>query len=88
MTVLSVTSRGQVTFRREVLAHLGIKPGDKIEIDLLPGGRAQVSAAHPRGPVSQLTGLLAGSTNGAKLTIDEIERAIAKAGAAAGAGDQ
>ncbi len=88
MTVLSVTSRGQVTFRREVLAHLGIKPGDKIEIDLLPGGRAQLSAARPRGPVSQLTGLLAGRTNGATLTIDEIEQAIAKAGAAAGAGDQ
>ena len=88
MTVLSVTSRGQVTFRREVLAHLGIKPGDKIEIDLLPGWRAQVSAAHPRGPVSQLTGLLAGKTNGATLTIDEIEQAIANAGAAAGLGDQ
>jgi hypothetical protein len=31
MTVLSVTSRGQVTFRREVLAHLGITPGDKLD---------------------------------------------------------
>ena len=88
MAVLSVTSRGQVTFRREVLAHLGIKPGDKIEIDLLPGGRAQVSAARPRVPVSQLTGLLAGKTNGVSLTIDEIEQAIATAGAAAGVGDQ
>lgn len=88
MTVLSVTSRGQVTFRREVLAHLGIKPGDKIEIDLLPGGRAQLSAARPRGPASQLTGLLVGKTNGARLSIEEIEAAIAKAGTAAGLGEQ
>lgn len=88
MTVLSVTSRGQVTFRREVLAHLGIKPGDKIEIDLLPGGRAQLSAARPRGSVEQLNGLLAGRTNGATLTIDEIKTAIAIAGAAAGLGEQ
>lgn len=86
MTILSVTSRGQVTFRREVLAHLGIRPGDKIEIDLLPGGRAQVSAARPRRPISQLNGLLTGKTNGAVLTIDQIEDAIAQAGATAGDG--
>lgn len=88
MTVLSVTSRGQVTFRRDVLAHLGITPGDKIEIDLLPGGRAQLSAARPRGSVSQLSGLLVGKTNGATLTIDEIEDDIAQAGAAAGSGER
>ncbi len=87
MALLSVTSRGQVTLRREVLAHLGINPGDKIEIDLLPGGRAQVSAARPRGPVSQLNGLLDGKTNGATLTTGQIEAAIAEAGAAAGAGE-
>lgn len=88
MAVLSVTSRGQVTFRREVLDHLGIKPGDKIEIDLLPGGRAQLSAARPRASVSRLSGLLAGKTNDATLTINEIEDAIARAGAAAGLGEQ
>lgn len=87
MTTLSVTFKGQVTLRKEVLAHLGVKPGDKIEIDLLPGGRAQVSAAQPRGPVGELTGLLAGKTNGARLTIDQIEDAIAAAAAAAGAGE-
>ena len=88
MTVLTVTSRGQVTLRRDVLAHLGIKPGDKIEIDLLPGGRAQLSTARPRGPLSQLNGLLAGKTNGARLSIEEIEESIAQAGSAAGSGDQ
>ena len=36
MEILSVTSRGQVTLRKEVLQHLDIKPGEKIEIDLLP----------------------------------------------------
>jgi hypothetical protein len=37
MATLTVTARGQVTFRKEVLQHLGIGPGDKIELDLLPG---------------------------------------------------
>ena len=36
MATLTVTSRGQVTFRKEVLQHLGVKPGDKIELQLLP----------------------------------------------------
>ena len=30
MTTLTVTARGQVTFRKDVLQHLGIKPGDKL----------------------------------------------------------
>ncbi|TSA14994.1 MAG: AbrB/MazE/SpoVT family DNA-binding domain-containing protein, partial [Comamonadaceae bacterium] len=38
MTTLTVTARGQVTFRRDVLRHLGIQPGQKIELDLLPDG--------------------------------------------------
>ena len=29
MTTLTVTARGQVTFRRDVLQHLGIRPGEK-----------------------------------------------------------
>jgi hypothetical protein len=34
MVILTVTARRQVTLRKEVLQHLGIKPGDKIELDL------------------------------------------------------
>ena len=45
MTTLTVTARGQVTFRKDVLQHLGIRPGDKIELDLLPDGRGVLKAA-------------------------------------------
>jgi bifunctional DNA-binding transcriptional regulator/antitoxin component of YhaV-PrlF toxin-antitoxin module len=86
MAVLSVTARGQVTLRRETLAHLGIRPGDKIEVDLLPDGRAQLSAARRGMPARELRGLLAGKTNGAHLSLDEIAEAIGQAAAAAGAG--
>lgn len=88
MSTLTVTARGQVTFRREVLQHLGIKPGEKIELDLLPDGRAELRAAQPKGSFRELKGFLKDSTNGARLTIDEINEAIAEAGAAAGAGEQ
>ncbi len=47
MTTLTVTARGQVTFRKDVLEHLGVKPGDKIHLDLLPHGRAELTAEKP-----------------------------------------
>ncbi|MDR2839022.1 MAG: AbrB/MazE/SpoVT family DNA-binding domain-containing protein [Azonexus sp.] len=88
MTTLTVTARGQVTFRKDVLQHLGIRPGDKISLDLLPDGRAELKAAQPSGSWRELSGLLKGRGNGARLTIDELNDAIAQAGAAAGRGEQ
>lgn len=87
MSTLTVTTRGQVTFRKEVLQHLGIKPGERIELDLLPDGRAELKAAQPKGSFRALRGILKGKTNGARLSIEEINEAIAGASAAAGAGD-
>ena len=84
MTTLTVTTRGQVTFRKEVLKHLGIQPGGKIRLDLLPDGRAQLKADQPKGSWQEVRGMLKGKTNGARLSIEEISDAIADAGAAAG----
>ena len=39
---LTVTSKGQITLRKEVLAHLGVRPGDKLDVDLLADGRMQI----------------------------------------------
>jgi bifunctional DNA-binding transcriptional regulator/antitoxin component of YhaV-PrlF toxin-antitoxin module len=63
MTKLTVTSRGQVTFRRDVLKHLGIRPGEKIELDLLPDGRGLIKAARPEKGIADFVGLLAGRTS-------------------------
>lgn len=84
MATLSITARGQVTFRKEVLQHLGIQPGGKIRLDLLPDGRAELTADRPHGSWRELRGFLEGKTNGARLSIAEINDAIADAGAAAG----
>lgn len=81
MTTLTVTSRGQVTFRKDVLRHLGIKPGEKIELSLLPGGAASLKAARPSGSIGDVAGCLIGRTNGRTLTVDEIGEAVARAGA-------
>jgi hypothetical protein len=52
-----------VTFRKEVLQHLGIRSGEKIELDLLPDGRGMLKAARPAGTIDGFVGLLAGRTN-------------------------
>jgi len=74
MAILTVTARGQVTFRKEVLQHLGIKPGEKIELDLLPGGSAALHAPRPTGSIQDFFGLLKGKTTKVA-TLEEIEEA-------------
>ena len=66
-----------MTFRKEVLQHLGIKPGGKIELDLLPDGRGMVRAAEPTGTIHDFIGLLAGKTKKVA-TIEEINEAAAQ----------
>lgn len=74
MATLTVTARGQVTFRKNVLQHLGIKPGEKIELDLLPDGRGVLKAARLTGTIDGFVGLLAGRTKKVA-TIEEINAA-------------
>ena len=85
MTLLTVTARGQVTFRKDVLKHLGIHPGDKIRLELLPDGRAELKAERPQGSWQTLRVFLKGRTSGARLSIEEINETIAEAGKVAGA---
>ena len=77
MTTLTVTARGQVTFRKDILQHLSIRPGDKIELDLLPDGRGVLKVARPAGTIASFVGLLVGRTQRVA-TIEEINEAAAQ----------
>ena len=77
MTTLTLTTRGQVTLRKKVLEHLGIKPGEKIELDLLPDGRGMIRAAKPSGTIEDFFGVLAGETKKVA-TIEEMNQAAAE----------
>jgi AbrB family looped-hinge helix DNA binding protein len=77
MATLTITARGQVTLRKKVLEHLGIKPGGKMELELLPDGRGVIRAAKRRGTIDDFIGLLAGKTNKVA-TIEEINDAAAE----------
>jgi bifunctional DNA-binding transcriptional regulator/antitoxin component of YhaV-PrlF toxin-antitoxin module len=76
MTTLTVTARGQVTFRKDVLQHLAIRPGEKIELDKQPDGEVTLRAVRPTGTIEDFFGLLAGKTKKVA-TLDEIEQAAA-----------
>ena len=39
---LIITQSGQVTLQREALDHLGVAPGDPVELELLPSGRVEL----------------------------------------------
>ncbi len=74
---LTITSRGQATFRKDVLRHLGVKPGEKIELVLLPNGRVVIKAVRPVFATDGFVGLLAGRTK-MVATIVEINEAAAQ----------
>lgn len=78
MTSLTVTMKGQVTLKRELLQHLGIKAGDRIVLDKLPGGVLRVRAEQPAGSIATFIGRHAGKVK-TPLTLDEIN-AIAASG--------
>jgi len=77
MTTLTITAKGQVTLKKELLQHLGVKPGQKIEVDTLPGGRLSVKAVgRGKGRIEDAYGILAGYTDKVA-TIEEMNEAIA-----------
>jgi antitoxin PrlF len=78
MATLTVTARGQLTLKKELLQHMGIAPGGKIEVDKLPDGRVVLKAERPNVDISDFIGCLAGKTTKVA-TLEEIEEAI-KAG--------
>jgi len=71
MTVLTITAKGQVTLKQDLLKHLGVSPGEKIEADKLPDGRIVVRAMGPDGAITDFFGCLA-QRRGPKFTIDEM----------------
>ncbi len=77
MSTLTITAKGQVTLRRELLRHLGVSPGEKVDVDLLPGGRIEVRATRRTGKISDAFGMLRREGQ-PTFTIDEINEATAR----------
>jgi AbrB family looped-hinge helix DNA binding protein len=78
MSTLTVTAKGQVTLRKDLLEHLGVHPGEKITVDKLPDGRIEVKAARPTGKISDVFGYLKTKRRGRALSIEDINRIAAR----------
>ena len=76
MPSLAVTIKGQITLKRDLLQHLGIRPGERVELDKLPGGELRMRAAQSNGTIDSFLGVLAGQTDKVA-TIEEINEAAA-----------
>jgi bifunctional DNA-binding transcriptional regulator/antitoxin component of YhaV-PrlF toxin-antitoxin module len=75
MRRLTVTAKGQVTFRKDILQHLGVSVGDKITVEKLPNGRLEVRA-EATGNINDVFGMLKKSGQ-RPVSIEELNTAIA-----------
>ncbi|WP_428484125.1 AbrB/MazE/SpoVT family DNA-binding domain-containing protein [Rhodopila sp.] len=71
--ILTVTAKGQVTLKRELLDHLGVRPGDQIAVDLCASRGASIKAASRAG-IEPFFGCL--PDKGRSVPIDEMGKAI------------
>lgn len=58
MSTLTITTKGQLTLRQDLIRHLGLRPGDRVEVDALPQGRIELRAARPDGRIEGIFNLL------------------------------
>jgi AbrB family looped-hinge helix DNA binding protein len=77
MSTLTVTAKGQVALRKDILKHLGVRPGDKVALNKLAGGRIEVRAARPTGKISDAFGFLK-RKDGPSLSIEEMKKIAAR----------
>lgn len=78
MSALTVTAKGQVTLRKDLLRHLGVQPGEQITVDKLPNGRIEVRASRATASIAKVFNLLK-REGSPSLSIEEIGE-IAKRG--------
>ena len=60
MATLTVTAKGQITLKQELLRHLNVAPGQKVKAEKLPDGRLMVTAAAKTGSIDRFSGSLGG----------------------------
>ena len=75
MRKLKITVSRRTTLSKELLAHLGVQPGETVDVELLPDNAIQIRAA-PKGHISDVFGSLK-HRGKRRLSIEEIGRIAA-----------
>jgi antitoxin component of MazEF toxin-antitoxin module len=78
MIEMTLTAKGQFTFNKSLMEHLGVKAGEKIAIRKQPDGSLKINASKKRRNFMELAGSLKEKTN-VKLTDDALNAAIVNA---------
>jgi bifunctional DNA-binding transcriptional regulator/antitoxin component of YhaV-PrlF toxin-antitoxin module len=78
MSTLTVNAKGQVTLCKDLLEHLGVHPGEKITVDMLPNGRIEVKAARPMGKISDAFGFLKSKRKGRVFSLEDMNDIMAR----------
>lgn len=77
MNALTITAKGQITLKKDLIRHLGLHPGQQIEVIKLPGGELRVRPVKRTGKISDAFGIL--KREGQKpVSIEEMNEVIAK----------
>lgn len=79
MTTLTITAKGQITLKRDLLRALGVGPGDKVDLAPAPGGGLTIRAVEQ--PATRtIEGLIGSLHNPARpaITIEEMNEVIAR----------
>ena len=58
MPTLTVTAKGQITLKQDLLKHLGVTPGQKIEVHKLPNGKLMLGCHVRDGDIDDFVGCL------------------------------
>jgi len=76
MTTLRITSKGQVTLKKDVLRHMGVGPGDRVQVELLPTGKVNLAPAARTGSIEDLFGMFYDPAR-PPVSIEEMNQVIA-----------
>ncbi len=79
MSTLTITAKGQVTLKQDILRHLGAKPGQKVLVEPLADGKVVLALDRSEETLSAAFGMLKPYNQRKKpLTITEINEAAAE----------
>ena len=79
MSTLIVTAKGQVTLRKDLLEHLGVRPGEQVRHEAsFPTGQIEIKAAQSTGKISDVFGFLRKKRKGNSLSITGMNDVIAR----------
>lgn len=77
MPTLTVTTKGQITLRQNLLKHLGVAPGQQVEVHKLPNGTLTIGSHVQGGDVKDFIAYLH-KPDASVVSIDEMNEIIAQ----------